>query len=132
MGRRFEKQIDREMRFHIDAATERYLSQGLPAEEARRRALADFGAVELAKEEMRDLHPFAWLEQIWRDLRYAGRQLRHAPTFACAVTLTLAVAIGANAAIFSVVRAVLLQPLPYPGADRLACRNGRLLQSWAR
>src|SRR5579883_1575213 len=68
---------------------------------------------------MRDLHPLRWLEQLWRDLRYAARQLRRAPAFAATVVLTLAVAIGANSAIFSVVRAVMLQPLPYPDAKRL-------------
>lgn len=114
MGRRFEQQLDREMRFHVDSATEQYLARGLPPQEARRRALADFGAVELAKDEVRDLHPLRWLEQLGCDLRYAR-------TFAFTVILTLAVAIGANTAIFSVVRAVMLQPLPYPNPARLVC-----------
>jgi len=113
--------MNREMAFHLEAATQEYIAQGLSPEEARRRALADFGALELAKDEMRDLHPLQRLEQMWRDIRYAARQLRHAPAFAAAVILTLAGAIGANTAIFSVVRAVLLQPLPYPDANRLAC-----------
>jgi putative ABC transport system permease protein len=121
VGRRFEKKLDREMRFHVDAAAAEYIARGVPAEEARRRALADFGAVELAKDEMRDLHPHRWLEQLARDLRYAFRQLRHAPTFAGTVILTLAVAIGANTAIFSVVRAVMMQPLPYRDPSRLVC-----------
>jgi putative ABC transport system permease protein len=119
--RRFEKQLDAEMRYHLDAATQEYIAKGLSPAEARRCALLDFGAVELAKDEVRDLHPFHWLDQVGKDLRYAMRQLRHSPAFAIAVVLTLAVAIGANTAIFSVVRAVLLQPLPYNDPTRLLC-----------
>ena len=121
MRQRFEKQMDQEMRFHLQAATEEYRRQGLSAEEAQRRALADFGSLELAKDEKRDLHPLQRLEGIRRDLVYAARQMRHSPTFALTVILTLAVAIGANTAIFSVVRAILFQPLPYVEPERLVC-----------
>jgi putative ABC transport system permease protein len=109
------------MRFHVESSTEEYIAQGFSREDAHRKALADFGAIELAKDQMRDLHPFRFLEQLARDLRYAVRQLRHSATFAAAVILTLAVAIGANTAIFSVVRAVMLQPLPYRDPGRLLC-----------
>jgi hypothetical protein len=90
-------------------------------DEARRRALMDFGSLELAKEEVRDLHLFRRIEQIRKDVRYAARQLYQAPAFTIAVLLTLAVATAANTAMFSVVRAVLLQPLPYQDPSRLVC-----------
>src|SRR5215831_10723303 len=81
---------------------------------------------------MRDLHHLHRLEHLGRDLRYATRQLRHAPAFACAVILTLAVSIGANTTIFSVVRAIMLQPLPYPDSGRLACvwHSDRAYRTW--
>jgi putative ABC transport system permease protein len=121
MGKRFEERLDREMRFHLDEATEAYIAQGLRPDEARRRALGDFGALELAKDEMRDLHPLRWAEEIGRDLRYAMRQFYLAPAFTITVVLTLAVAIAANTSIFSAVRAVLLQPLPYKDPAQLLC-----------
>jgi macrolide transport system ATP-binding/permease protein len=81
MLKRFEKRLERGMRFHLDAATQAYIAKGLAPAEARCRALVDFGALELAKDEMRDLHPFRWIAQIDRALRYAGRQLRKSPAF---------------------------------------------------
>jgi predicted permease len=117
--KRFEKRLDREMKFHLDAATQAYVDDGLPIEEARRRALVDFGAVELAKDEMRDLYPFRWIEQVSRALRYAVRQFRKSPAFTATVVLTLALCIGANTAIFSIVDQVFFRALPYPDSNRL-------------
>jgi predicted permease len=119
MGKRFEKRLDREMRFHLDEATQAYIEQGVPHDEARRRALIDFGAVELAKDEMRDLHPLHWMEEVVRDLCYAGRQLRKSPTFTITVLLTLALCIGANTAIYTIVDALFFKPLPYPDPSHL-------------
>src|SRR5690348_14083841 len=107
------------MRFHLDAATQAYVAEGLPPEEARRRALSDYGVLELAKDEMRDLHPFRWMEQIGRALRYTGRQPRKSPAFTVTVLLTLALCIGANTAIFSIVDQVFFRSLPYPDPGRL-------------
>jgi macrolide transport system ATP-binding/permease protein len=121
MKGRFERRLDAEMQFHVEAATQAYIAQGLPERDARRRALMDFGALELAEDEVRDLHPLRWIEEIGQDLRYATRQFCRAPAFAFTVLLTLAVAIAANTAIFSVVRAALLQPLPYKNPAQLAC-----------
>ena len=132
VGRRFEKRLDAEMRFHLDAATQAYMAEGLAYDQARRRALRDFGAVELAKDEMRDLHSFRRIDEIYRDLRYATRQFCRAPAFAVTVALTLAVAMAANTAIFSVVRAALLQPLPYQDPTQLVCiwHGGAENYSW--
>lgn len=119
MRKRFEKRLDAEIQFHLDAAIQAYLAEGLPPEEARRRALMDFGALELSKDEVRDLHPFHWMEEIGRDLRYAGRQLRKSPGFTVTILLTLALCIGANTAIFSIVDQVFFRALPYPDPSHL-------------
>jgi predicted permease len=119
MLKRFEKRLEREMRFHLDAAMQAYMAKGFAPEEARCRALADFGALELAKDEMRDLHPFRWISQLDRALRYAGRQLRKSPAFTVTVLLTLALCIGANTAIFSIVDQIFFRALPYPDPDGL-------------
>src|SRR5579884_32089 len=119
MRKRFEKRLDAELQFHLDAAIEAYIAEGLPPAEARRRALVDFGAIELAKDEVRDLRPLHWLEVIGRDLRYAVRQLRKNPTFTMTVLATLSLCIGANTAIYTIVDALFFKPLPYPDPSRL-------------
>jgi predicted permease len=119
MGKRFEKRLDAEMQFHLDAAIQAYIAEGLAPEEARRRALVDFGTLELAKDEVRDLRPLHWIEVIGRDLRYAVRQLRRNPTFTITILATLSFCIGANTAIYTIVDALFFKPLPYPDPSRL-------------
>ncbi|HKD11560.1 MAG TPA: ABC transporter permease, partial [Thermoanaerobaculia bacterium] len=114
-----EGQLDEEIRFHLDMETRKLVERGLPQQEARRRALVAFGGVDKHKEETRDATGARVLETLLQDVRYGARGLRRNPVFAFAAVATLALGIGANAAIFSVVHGVFLQALPYGGGESL-------------
>ena len=114
-----ERELDDELRFHIEMETEAGARRGLSAEAARREALVKFGGVERYREEARDARGLGWLEEVRRDLGLAGRLLRSDPWFTLAAVGTLALGIGANTAIFSVVDAVLLSASPFPEPERL-------------
>ena len=114
-----ERDMSKEMQFHLERETELNIRRGLPFEEARRAALVAFGGVEQMKEATRDMRGVERLESIVRDLRYAIRSLQSRPAFTLTVITTLALGIGANTAIFTLVDALLLRALAVPHPEQL-------------
>ncbi|MGH9409984.1 MAG: ADOP family duplicated permease [Vicinamibacterales bacterium] len=104
---------------HIDEATEDYLQRGLTPADARRAALLDFGGIARTEEAYREHLAFRWIDAFTRDVRHAARALRRSPGFAFVVVLVLAVGTGASTAVFTLLDRIVLQPLPFPDADRL-------------
>jgi predicted permease len=114
-----EQELDEELRYHLERQIEEHIARGMAPEEARYAALRAMGGVERRKEECRDVRGVRRLEDLSQDLRYAIRTLFRNPVFSVVALLTLAIGIGSTTAIFSVVHALLLKPLPYPDSDRL-------------
>jgi predicted permease len=114
-----DEQMNSELRFHIEELTDENIAAGMTPVEARRRAVLEFGGQEKFKEEVRDVYRIRILDATVANLKSAFRFIRKSPTFSVTVILTLALAIGANSAVFSAIDAILLKPLPFPDADQL-------------
>src|SRR5579872_299409 len=116
--RRAEREMSREIAAHLRLLQDEFESQGMSPEDARRAAKRAYGGVDQTKELHREARSFIWIEQLFKDVRYGWRNLRRSPGFALTAIGTLAIGIGANVAIFSVVNDVLLTPLAVPDPDR--------------
>lgn len=117
--RALDAQLDSELRFHVEKLVNDNIAAGMAPDEARRQAVLEFGGREQIKEELRDVHRIPILEALAMNLRFAWRLIRKSPVFSVVVVLTLALGIGANSAVFSVIDAVLLRPLPFPHGHQL-------------
>jgi hypothetical protein len=116
---KLDRDLEDEMRFHLEMKAKRNREAGIPAEEARHAARRQFGNATLLREQSRDAWAWRRLEELARDTRFAARMFRRSPVVTAAAVATLALTIGAASAVFSVINAVMMRPLPYPESERL-------------
>jgi putative ABC transport system permease protein len=125
---RREQELNDEIDSHLQLHIDDNIRAGMIPDEARRQAVLKLGSVEATKEAMRDRQSLPWLEHLAQDVRFAFRSLRKSPGFTTVAVLTLALCIGANSAVFSVVHSILLKPYPWPESERLV----QIFNSFAR
>src|SRR5437016_7310932 len=114
-----EQQLDDELRDHLERKTQEYVAKGVTQEEARRRARLDLGGIEQTKEKCRDTRKVNWIQDLIKDLRYGLRMLRQNPGFTAAAVLAIALGVGINVGIFSVLNGLALRLLPIPRAEQV-------------
>ena len=117
--RAFDRDLEEEIAFHLAMRERKQQNLGFNSDEARHAARRRFGNATLLKEDTREMRTFTLLETLWQDMCFAARTLRKSPAFLAVVVLSLALGIGANSTIFSVLNALMYRPLPYPQPDRL-------------
>src|SRR5262249_3759684 len=118
-----ENELDEELRFYLEREIDQNLRQGMSPDEARYAALRSFGGIEQAKEQCRDARGVRTIEELWQDLRYGLRVLRKSPVFCLITILTLAIGIGANTAIFTLLYGLFLRSLPVAQPSELTRIN---------
>src|SRR5215510_6543368 len=116
---KMEEELDEEMRFHLEREIEENITRGMKPEDARAEALRSFGGVELFKDACRDERRVRFLEEMWQDLRHGARMMLQNPGFTLIAIFTLALGIGANTVVFSLMDAAMLRPFDFPNQDRL-------------
>src|SRR5215470_8251672 len=114
-----ERELDEELRYHIEQQTEQNIRLGMNPAEARNAARKAFGGVEQSKERSRDARGVRWLENVWQDIRFGARMLLNKPGFTLIAVITLALGVGANSVIFSFFNGILLRPLPFQQPEQL-------------